>query len=360
MNVLILLASTALVLITHALPTRHDHLRQKFIKHRLDLLENGFSVFANEFVPEIEELQKKVSSVTKANKELSKQLKTVLAEDDELSVSVKEHDKVISNLLWAVANLKDQRTEASDKDTLLEIEWTLFDLKHSTDQLLEQMCIKEVTCRDWSEWSICSTECGNGTSSRSRECVNEGKFKPYCEPTVLETINCTETNCPVKALKDAVCPEHYDSYQGYCFRFSGRLDSRPLSTIICETDDAHLVLVDSRQKHDAVMGYVEEIILTYMRKPNDVLDSRNFTYSRYFEDTNKIAIDGIRPATGTEFVNWKNEQMDYFLWAAGEPRNEKKDGDYCITISLKDYEWYQTCCTERYYYICEATGGGSR
>lgn len=340
------------------LPTGDDELKQEFTNHRLELLENGFNVFANEFLPTIEKMQKKLQFVTETNKKLSKQLHEVAENNDHLLDTVNSQESEITDLLWAVADLKNNGLSIKDQNLLSEIEWTVFDLKHSTMELMEEMCLKEATCSAWSEWSVCSVSCGTGSSSRSRACKNDGKFKSYCDPAVYETTDCTRSTCGVISLSLPDCPESYVSYRGYCFRFSDQPASRLLATILCETDDAHLVEIDSPEKQAIVSEYLQTVVPTYMKQTDITIDDKRNSDFRDLDDDYMVAIDGKRFSKETDYLNWKEKKMEFFKWATGQPRNSKSDGDYCITLSLKDDHWYLRCCTKIFSYVCEAPEGG--
>ncbi|KAH3707157.1 hypothetical protein DPMN_066554 [Dreissena polymorpha] len=48
--------------------------------------------------------------------------------------------------------------------------------------------------------------------------------------------------------------------------------------------------------------------------------------------------------------------MTYFNWAVGEPRNDRSDGDYCVTFNVLTGTWYMRCCSVTFYYVCEVDG----
>ena len=253
-----------------------------------------------------------------------------------------------------------------DKDELTEIEWTLFDLKYSTGQILEGMCLNEAKCSDWSEWSACSVDCGPGSSIRSRSCTNDGKFQSYCDPARVDTKDCLGTKCglqkpqiKVMASADLTCPESFVNLRGYCLRFSGRSDNRNLANIICETDNAHLVTIDHPEKRDTVIAYLEEEVPIYMQYLTENAKVSGTTELDYIDKTSQIAIDGVLYEGDKQFVNWKGEDLKYFQWSVGEPRHAESNGDYCITVSLEDHKWYSNHCDETFYYVCEAPLVGS-
>ena len=78
-----------------ASPVDKAALEQKFTEHRLDLLENGFNVFADEFVEVVQQLQQQVHSFADTNKELRYKLKDVTKQEKELTETVKQQEKVI-------------------------------------------------------------------------------------------------------------------------------------------------------------------------------------------------------------------------------------------------------------------------
>ena len=114
-----------------------------------------------------------------------------------------------------------------------------------------------------------------------------------------------------------------------------------------------MVEIDTIEKSDTVMAYLEEEIPIYMQYIADNLDAVGHTVD-YIDKTSQIAVDGILYEGDTRFVNWKGEEMMFFQWAYGEPRNKDASGDYCVTVSLEDHKWYNTDCTEMFYYVCEA------
>ena len=339
-------------------PTDDEDLIQELTNHRLDLLENGFKVFANEVLPKLEKVQKKLEFVTKTSKDISNQLQDVSTLDSALADTIEQQSTDIADLLWAVGDLKNHGLTNTDKDVLSRMEWTLFDLKYSTSMVMEEMCRKDITCGDWSEWSMCSVNCGNGESLRSRECSNDGKFKLHCEPILSESRKCSGSKCILNALSKLDCPEAYVSYQGYCLRFSGRRDSRLMSNIICETDDAHLVAIDSPDKLGIVMSYLEEFAPTHMRKTDKYSDSKGYSNFDYLDDDNLVAIDGSKHKNMNDYYNWEGEVMKFFHWAPEQPSSDNIVGNYnCITANIKDNYWYLRSCTKRFYYVCEAPYG---
>lgn len=342
--------------------------RNEFVDHRLDLLENGFNVFANEVFPKMEKMQKKIRFVSDTNKELSQKVKTVTEENEHIVEELVRQESVISDLLWVAGELKTNELSTEERNTLSEIEWAVFDLKQSTLNLMEDMCLKESKCSEWSDWGACSVSCGTGSAYRSRECSNDGKFKSYCSPLASEATNCYERKCNVilgTVFQDLDCPENFVSYKGYCFRLSDDRASRLLSSIMCETDDAHLVEIDNPKKQAIVTQYLRDVGLSYMNEIDIVLNSdtdmgKNVDDNSLTSNTieTQIAIDGIRHKQETDYLNWKEKAMGFFQWATGQPRNDKSDGDYCLTMDPEDGSWYLRCCSIRFYYICEAPPGG--
>ena len=339
--------------------------KQAFTEHRLELLENGFNAFAIEVLPNMEKMQKKLQFVTDTNKELSQKVKAISEENENIVEELVRQESVISDLLWAATELKkDEQISVTDQNTLSEIEWTVFDLKHSTLDLMEDICLRESECSHWSDWGACSVSCGSGTASRSRECTVGGKFKGYCSPVRSETTECAESPCEaVIIVDDLVCPENFVSFRGYCFRFSVTRSSRLLSNIMCETDDAHLVEIDSPEKQAIVKEYLRQVGMSYLKETDVELNENMNTKSEDDSFTNdeletQIAIDGIRHRRETAYLNWKENEMVFFQWAWGQPRNDESDGDYCITMNPENGRWYLRCCSRRFYYICEAPPGG--
>ena len=372
-------------------PRNEKELTQKFTEHRLKLLENGFNVFANENVPKLErtehrlerlesgfnefaneilpsmeKMQRKLQFATDTNKELSRKVKDISYENELIVEEMVRQESVISDLLWAAAELKkDEQITVADQNALKEIEWAVFDLKHSTLALMEDICLRESECSDWSNWGACSVSCGSGTSVRSRECTLAGKFKSYCNPRRSESTACSDVPCEaVIVLNDLDCPENFVSFRGYCFRFSETRSSRLLSNIMCETDDAHLVEIDSSQKQAIVVEYLQQIGSSYLKEVDVDVNVNMNTKSEDDSITNsdeletQIAIDGMRYSQETVYLNWKEKEMIFFRWAWGQPRNDASDGDYCITMNPENGDWYLRCCSRRFYYICEAPHGG--
>ena len=345
--------------------TKENVPKLELTEHRLELLENGFNKFANEMLPNMEKMQRKLEIVTDTNKELSKKVKDISAENGQIVEELVRQEGVISDLLWAAAELKkDEQLPLDDQNMLKEIEWAVFDLKHSTLALMEDICLRESECSDWSDWGACSVSCGSGTSFRTRECTLAGKFRSYCNPRRSESTTCSDGPCEaVIIIDDLDCPENYVSFRGYCFRMSEKRSSRLIANIMCETDDAHLVEIDSSQKHAIVVDYLQQIGTSYLNETDIFLSANMNTKSEDDSVTNdeletQIAIDGIRYRHETAYLNWKDREMIFYRWAWGQPRNDKSDGDYCITMNPENGQWYLRCCSRKFYYICEAPRGG--
>ena len=340
-------------------PTDDEDLVQKLTNHRLDLLENGFQVFANEVLPKMEKVQKKLDFVTQTSKEISNKLHDVSTLDSEVMETVEQQKIDIADLLWAVGDLKKHSLEKGDHDILARMEWTIFDLKYSTTMLMEELCRKDIVCTDWSEWSACSVDCGTGKSERLRECSNQGKFKLYCDPILIETVKCAGDKCIAHALSSMDCPKNYISYQGYCLRFSGRRDTRLMSKIECETDDAHLAEIYSLDKHGLIMSFLEEFASIYISKPDQSDITIRDSEFNALDDNYLVAIDGSQHISANDFFNWEGDVMTFFHWAPGQPRRDTLTGSYnCITTNVRDNHWYVRSCTDRFYYVCEAAFGG--
>ena len=94
MDIRSLLFALCFIKTTLVAPVDKVALEQKFTEHRLDLLENGFNVFADEFVAVVQKLQQNVHTFADANSELRKQLKDVSEHDSELTETVKQQEKV--------------------------------------------------------------------------------------------------------------------------------------------------------------------------------------------------------------------------------------------------------------------------
>ena len=339
-------------------PADESDLKEDLTDHRLNLLEDGFNAFAREVFPQMRRMQKKLEFITETNKELSYQLRDVTSHTDQLLSDFEEQENLVSDLLWAVGDIKTRQLPGEDNDSLTEIETTLSELKKTNMMFLEERCWSEVHCDGWSEWGTCSVDCGTGSSSRSRVCSNEGKFMSYCEPVIYETKDCTGNKCTLPALSVFHCPENYVNFQGYCLRFSDDRRSRLLSTILCEEDDAHLVEIDSPAKQAIIMQYLQTVTTALMGESNVDDDITGYSDLKTTEDQSLVAVDGIRHRQEKAYLNWKEKEMGFFEWAPGEPRNNESDGDYCLTLSIKDYRWYLRCCSKLFHYVCEAPEGG--
>ena len=326
--------------------------RVDFTDHRLQLLEDGFAVFVKEVLPTIEKMQKKLDFVSETNKEISQQLLNARTQNDQLSEMLGEQEGVISDLLWAVADLKKHRLKKADRNTLSNIEWTVFDLKQSIDVLMREMCLREIQCGDWSEWSACSVDCGTGNQYRLRNCTSERKFQSYCEdgePVTIESKSCSINVCELKSSSARVCPENFHFFGGYCFLFNGRRDNRKVASTVCGENGAHLVDIDSPEKQSVVEAYIQKLVPDTMQRTGVDIDVTRHTNVKHFH----LAIDGVRRKRDNMFTNWKSEIMTYFRWAAGQPRIGKVGKDYCITLRLDEGGWYLQSCNKRFLFLCE-------
>ena len=306
----------------------------------------------------MKKMQKKLQFVSETNKDISRRLLDTKEQNGQLLEMLQQQEDVISDLLWAVGDLKKHRLTRADKNRLSKIEWTVFDLKQSTATLMEEMCLKERQCSDWSEWSTCSVDCGTGSAYRSRECNSNRKFKSYCKLVLSETKTCTGNKCENKSMSNGSCPENFHLYQGYCLLFTGRRDSRRIATTICKKHHAHLVEIDSPQKQAIVSEYMQQVVPDYMRQTGIDYNAMRQSDFKYLQEHSHVGIDGIRLNRDADYRNWKSRKMTYFHWAEGQPRNGKYGKEYCITVSLKDNKWYLQTCAKRFYYICEVLSAG--
>ena len=164
---------------------------------------------------------------------------------------------------------------------------------------------------------------------------------------------------------DLDCPQSFVSYRGYCFRMSETRSSRLLANIMCETDDAHLVEIDSSEKQAIIVEYLQQIGTSCLKDADVDLSvnmntkSEDDSITSADEPETQIAIDGIRHRQTTAYLNWKQKEMMFFHCAWRQPRTDKSDGDYCITMNPENGQWYLRCCSRRFYYICEAPRGGN-
>ena len=94
-------------------------LEQKFTEHRLDLLENGFNVFADEFIEVVQSLQQKVHTFADTNNELRNQLKDITEHDDELTETVKQQEKVRTVTLLKVKRMQLTGTEVFKRNSYM-------------------------------------------------------------------------------------------------------------------------------------------------------------------------------------------------------------------------------------------------
>lgn len=318
-----------------------DNLEQEFVNHRLNLLEQGMSTYVYDSIAKMTYMQNQVEYLS--------------VESSILQAILNEQKAEIDTLKWATENVKETQLTQEERDLVTELKWTIFDLKHTNEELQEDACFRNTDCYEWSGWSMCSVECGSGSKIRSRDCVTSGKFSSMCKPLDVQEEECKGNNCIVKhALSQFDCPDEYYSFQGFCFRFSGRQDSRLLSTIICDEEGSHLVLIDNDDKQKAVFDFLNIVAPEYMVDMHEDFSKREYWNFKDIDQKTNVAVDGVRKEQRTVFLNWRDDVMTYFNWAVGEPRNDKSDGDYCATLNVLTGEWYMKCCSVTFYYVCES------
>ena len=318
---------------------RHDP-ELDYMKHRLDLMEEGMANYVYESKPSITYLQNEVGKLK--------------GENDVLREKVSGQEKEINNLKWMASENKKYSLTREERDLVTELKWTIFDLKMANEILQEENCKQNTVCNVWSDWTKCSATCGSGTRIRYRTCEKTGRFASMCTPSELEEEQCESQKCDVRSLLPRFdCPENYTSFQGYCFRFSGRQDARLLSTILCEKEDAHLVYINNEEKQNIVWDYLNAVAPEYMVDMNEDFSKREYWDFKDIDQKTNIAIDGMRKHRQTYFLNWRVQEMTYFNWALGQPRNDKSNGDYCVTLNVLTGEWYMLCCSVTFFYVCE-------
>lgn len=321
-----------------------DTLEQEFMNHRLNLLEQGMSTYVYDSIAKMKSLQN--------------QVEYLLVESSSLQTIIDGQKTEIDTLKWATKTIKETQLTSEERDLVSELKWTIFDLKQTNEALQEDACFRNTDCYEWTEWSRCSVECGRGSKIRSRDCVTSGKFSTMCKPLAVQEEECNGSSCMFKnALSQFDCPDEYYSFQGFCFRFSGRQDSRLLSTIICDEEGSHLVLIHNAEKQKVVFDFINIVAPEYMVDMHEDFSKREYGDYKDIDKKTHVAVDGVRKEQRTVFLNWREAIMTYFNWAVVEPRNDKSDGDYCITLNVLTGQWYMKCCSVTFYYVCESNNG---
>lgn len=313
---------------------------REFTNHRLGLLEGSVSVFVQDASEKMTELQEEIAFLhTEAAK---------------LRTTVEEQRKELNDLQWAATHNKANQLTREEKDLVTELKWTIFDLKNANIELQEESCFRNTECGEWAEWSQCSVSCGRGTKIRARECVKSGRFSSMCEPLTVQEEPCRKDCISATGLSQFDCQDGYSSFHGYCLRFSGRQDSRLLSTILCEEEGAHLVLVDSWEKQKIVKDFIDIVAPEHMVDMHEDFSKREYWDFHDIDQKVSVAIDGIRKHQKRDFTDWRGQNMTFLNWATGEPRNDRSDGDYCVTMNVLSGDWYMRCCSVTFFYICES------
>ena len=75
--------------------------------------------------------------------------------------------------------------------------------------MYNQCFVVDCTWNEFSEWSVCSVTCGNGTATRMRT-MNEAQYGGLdCVGESLETQWCKDKECPSKSVGTADVPPMY-------------------------------------------------------------------------------------------------------------------------------------------------------
>ncbi|KAL4231879.1 hypothetical protein ACF0H5_009455 [Mactra antiquata] len=316
-----------------------DNAEKEFVDHRIKLLEDGMNIFVEDANEKMADMEIEVAFLT--------------AETANLKTTIEEQRREIRTLQWATADTKMNQLTKEEKDLVTELKWTIFDLKNANLELQEDACHRNTECSDWTEWTTCSVSCGSGTKIRSRTCTQSGRFSSMCKPVDIDEEPCRTECVSPNGLFNFDCPEGYSSFQGYCFRFSKRQDARTLSTILCEEEDAHLVAVNNVDKQKVVKDFIDMVAPEYMVDMHEDFSKREYWDFHDIDQKVSVAIDGVRRHQRRYFLNWREDMMTYFNWAIGQPRNDRSDGDYCVTMNVLSGDWYMKCCDVTFFYICE-------
>ena len=339
-----LLSLELLLIIDTCLARTRGEQDLELAKHRIELLEEGLKTYVYEAQPRIKTLESEIDFLKEENAYLNEQ--------------VFEQSVELQNLQWATANTRKHQITKEERNVVDELKWTIFDLKEANRELQEEACRRATVCETWMAWSRCSVDCGQGSRVRVRDCAQEGRFSSMCRPENFEEEKCVGNKCAIlDQLSELDCPKNYTSYQGHCLQFSGRQDSRLLSTILCENNGGHLVQIDNVEKQKIVWNFISITAPAYMPDLHEDFSKREYWDYKDIDQKVNVAIDGIRKEQRTDFLSWREDVMTFFYWAVGQPRNDRSDGDYCVVMNVLTGEWYMTCCSVTFFYVCETVYG---
>ena len=318
----------------------------EFMNHRLDLLEESVRTYVYQQSPKVATLERQVNELMEENASLRRDVDNQRME--------------IETLHWAMSDIKAHQLTKEEHDLVTSLQWKVYDMQYINEQLLTEACTRSANCTTWTAWSQCSVTCGGGTKVRSRECSHSPNLQSLCGPLQLYgEVPCNQAACAYKKTRTSPllfqydCPENFKSYQGYCFRFSGRQDARLVSNMRCEDDGGHLASLDSDEKNKAVFDYLQIVAPHYMTDMNEDFSKREYWDFHDIDQKVNVAVDGVRRHQKMSVVNWRDEEMTYFHWATGQPRRRTNDGSYCVTMNVLTGSWYLKCCDVPFFYVCE-------
>jgi hypothetical protein len=319
--------------------------------------DNDFKTITNNKLERIEESMTTFIYDTIAKlQSLKEEIRYLNTETANLRNFLQDHESQLQTLKWATEDLKQNQLPRKERDLVTEMQWAIFDLKQSFRDLEEEACFRNTDCSVWTEWSRCSVECGSGTRIRSRDCIKSGKFQSMCEPLDLQEEVCKGSACKEKPLLPQFdCPASYVSFQDLCLKFSKSKSNRLSSSMLCEKEGGFMVEIDSEHKQRLVKDFIDIVAPGIMVGRENITNSETEYWNKNeIDQRTHVAIDGMRNHQQTVFRNWRGEVMTYFNWAVGEPRNDKSNGMYCVTLNVLTGEWYMKCCDLPFFYVCES------
>ncbi|XP_071172553.1 A disintegrin and metalloproteinase with thrombospondin motifs adt-1-like isoform X1 [Mytilus edulis] len=182
---------------------------------------------------------------------------------------------------------------------------------------------------NWSEWTIwsqCSVECGQGNQTRTRNCINSTGSD--CQGESMEQQTCILDECQEN------CPSGFTSTSGKCFKHYSDGSSWQNALETCKTDGHTLILIDSDSTLNALKELINGTIDTVIPAP--------------------FWMDGIDLGRNGTFTTSVGASLEWTNWSLREPSNEVHRQNCIKVVPDQSYQWDDDDCNVEAPFICEA------